>query len=1150
MTSSTRFSRILALTLAVLQVAAPAVSHAAANYQMRKAVPGLKVDAGSTSNSGSTDSSGTTPPPAATPLAKATWESTTLDFGGVPVSTTLTKTVKLFNEGNVAGSWTSLTALPTGVTADASTCSSVAPAQSCTVSFTYAPTTTTAYSASGIVPATGTATNSLSITGQGLTTQVGLSAGSLDLAATLVGATSTAASVQLVNLGNTVVSIGALSVTGPFDATTNCGSSLAVGASCEVSVTFSPTVRGAATGSLTLGTGAGAQSVDLTGTGNAQTDLFQSGTWDAALGTNNVSFSNGNLTVGVTGGVGNATGSARGNVGMTTGQYYWEVTINSWGGAYGPPLGITQATTASTVLNSANDVWFWTNQAKLCSGPMASYTCVTYGTGAVATDTFGFLYDGDAHTLTVSRNGVSTGVAKTGIVSGTWYPAAGASGGSYPANVTANFGATAFKYGPTATGTLSAVTSADFGAVGAGASVTRSFTYRNTGIAAATGVNASVSGSGLSLTANTCGTAGSPVSVETNATCSVTVAYTPTDASGLTGASVSVASASHATKTLALSGTSTVDASYGSVSMLLHMDGAAGTTAYPEARGATFTVGAGAPVISSTAMFGSGSGTFGSTGYIGSTSKPFATVGTGDFTMEFWVYLPAVGAIGDHDYVNFDVYPLQIGMGAGNKLYFEKYGGFWATLVSSSGLATGSWTHVAIARASGTTRMFFNGTSVASSASLNNVNVSQTGNTYIGARGGSGGTPSTRTATGSYYLDEVRFTPGVARYVSNFTSPTAPFASASTAALAGSIADLGSVPVGASSAATALTVTNTGTTSAVITSVTSTGSSQFVVSDASACVNAPVAAGGSCTAYVTFTPTAAGAQSGTVTVASNATNPSLNVSVSGSGFTATGRTVSITPAVNGVTYANLDAGPLVLSTAGTYTIKPLSSFSMTAKGWGGGATAAGGYAGGTMAVNSSQTLIARVDANGGLGGTNAANGGKGPNGGGLAGLFMTTATQANALLVAGGGGASAGGAAGAAGGAAGGSGGSSASCSGVMMYGAGGTQSAGGMGGTGFDTNTVAPGNGGALSGGVGGSVNNSSWGAGPGGGAGYFGGGGGAGGGSCKGGGGGGSSFVSGSMSATSNLAASGTTPGNAGDADRGTGGNTGNTVGRLVLR
>jgi hypothetical protein len=57
-----------------------------------------------------------------------------------------------------------------------------------------------------------------------------------------------------------------ISITGNFAGTTTCGRRLAAGASCTISVTFTPRAAGALTGTLTIGT---IGTVALSGTGQA-----------------------------------------------------------------------------------------------------------------------------------------------------------------------------------------------------------------------------------------------------------------------------------------------------------------------------------------------------------------------------------------------------------------------------------------------------------------------------------------------------------------------------------------------------------------------------------------------------------------------------------------------------------------------------------------------------------------------------------------------------------------------------------------------------------------------------------------------------------------------------------------------------------------
>ena len=93
---------------------------------------------------------------------------------------------------------------------------------------------------------------------------------------TNVGSTSSAQSVTVSNPGTTAASMSSIGVTGPFSESNNCGTSLAAGASCTVSVSFTPTAAGAATGTLSVNSSAPGSplTVALSGTGvSSNTDL-------------------------------------------------------------------------------------------------------------------------------------------------------------------------------------------------------------------------------------------------------------------------------------------------------------------------------------------------------------------------------------------------------------------------------------------------------------------------------------------------------------------------------------------------------------------------------------------------------------------------------------------------------------------------------------------------------------------------------------------------------------------------------------------------------------------------------------------------------------------------------------------------------------
>lgn len=90
-----------------------------------------------------------------------------------------------------------------------------------------------------------------------------------------------------------------------------------------------------------------------------------------------------------------------------------------------------------------------------------------------------------------------------------------------------------------AVGALSAPDGTDFGSVTQGAFVTRQFSFSNTGGSPATGVYADLTATaGLSLVSNTCGTAGAPVAVLPQQTCSFSVQLGGANAANLLSAGV------------------------------------------------------------------------------------------------------------------------------------------------------------------------------------------------------------------------------------------------------------------------------------------------------------------------------------------------------------------------------------------------------------------------------------------------------------------------------------------------------------------------------------------------------------------------------------------------------------------------------------
>jgi Abnormal spindle-like microcephaly-assoc'd, ASPM-SPD-2-Hydin len=163
---------------------------------------------------------------------------------------------------------------------------------------------------------------------------------------------------------------------------------------------------------------------------------------------------------------------------------------------------------------------------------------------------------------------------------------------------------------------------------------------------------------------------------------------------------------------------------------------------------------------------------------------------------------------------------------------------------------------------------------------------------------------------------------------SNATNPTLTIPLSGTGVAPGSLSAspaseaFGSVTVG-SNQTLSETVTNTGGTSVMISQVGTSGSG-FSLSG----ITAPVTlnAGQSVSFSATLTPTSAASQTGNITIASNASNPTLTIPLSGTGVAAAGQL-----AVSPITLA---IGSVVVGTSGS------ASGSLTASGASVTATAA------------------------------------------------------------------------------------------------------------------------------------------------------------------------------------------------------------------
>jgi hypothetical protein len=223
------------------------------------------------------------------------------------------------------------------------------------------------------------------------------------------------------------------------------------------------------------------------------------------------------------------------------------------------------------------------------------------------------------------------------------------------------------------------------------------------------------------------------------------------------------------------------DPNFANTYALFNFNGTNGTTIYQDksANNLTFTsTGTVAPTLSTAqSKYGGSSLLF--TGRTGNIASPTtAVIGTGDYTMEGWVYLTNSSS----------AYVALFGMGSshfrfgdggfGNRLQvgtnLDSLSACWNAPVTHSTFLN-TWKHVAFTRQSGVCRVFIDGVqqnlgnganpSTFTSSSFTSTQNLGTVSCNIGM-GNSGGYGWVG------YQDDVRFTVGLARYTTSFTPPT------------------------------------------------------------------------------------------------------------------------------------------------------------------------------------------------------------------------------------------------------------------------------------------------------------------------------------------------------------------------------------------
>ena len=168
--------------------------------------------------------------------------------------------------------------------------------------------------------------------------------------------------------------------------------------------------------------------------------------------------------------------------------------------------------------------------------------------------------------------------------------------------------------------------------------------------------------------------------------------------------------------------------------------------------------------------YGTGSIEFDETGdYLKVPSTDDIELGTGDFTIEGWLYI-GTNPVGNgqgmfqisNGYLNSAVRGPAVGLNNGDGKWAIYYGTSQQTATAAAP-SINTWYHVAYVRNSSTTKLYIDGTELISVSDSTNYS-----DTYLTI----GGWYSTSYLLNGF-IDDFRITKGVARYTSNFTPPTA-----------------------------------------------------------------------------------------------------------------------------------------------------------------------------------------------------------------------------------------------------------------------------------------------------------------------------------------------------------------------------------------
>jgi hypothetical protein len=395
--------------------------------------------------------------------------------------------------------------------------SSITAGGSCTVNVTFTPA------------GTGSRTGNLTITASGIGNTVPLSGtgvapgpilnpnpSSLAFAGTIVGTSAPTQAVTVTNTGTTSATVSGVSASGDYSQTNNCAT-LAVGASCTVTVKFTPAASGNRTGSVTITSNAN----------NSPTTIALNG---SGIGTDtNIALHKTASASSEVNGTQTAATAVDGDA-----NTYWESANNAFPQWLQVDLGATYTVGKVTLKLPPSSAWGTRTQTL---SVQTSTNGSTFST-AVGSSTYTFTSPTNVVNIPVPATGAR--YVRINVTANSGWPAGQASefevypsGGTSPNSATLSTSPGSLTFASQALNTTSPA---------------QTVTITNTGTAAA--AVSSVAVAGEFTQTNTCGS-----SIAAGASCTASVAFRPTASGNRTGTLTVASNATNSPTTVALTGT-------------------------------------------------------------------------------------------------------------------------------------------------------------------------------------------------------------------------------------------------------------------------------------------------------------------------------------------------------------------------------------------------------------------------------------------------------------------------------------------------------------------------------------------------------------------------------------------------------------------